>query len=50
MVEEWEKERCRSGGCRQRYVASFWPVEGLTELADGPTRCGEVASSGCLFA
>jgi hypothetical protein len=28
----------------------FWLVEDLTELADGPTRCGEVAWGGSLFA
>jgi hypothetical protein len=27
----------------------FWPVEDLTELADGPTGGGEVARGGCLF-
>ena len=28
----------------------FWPGEELTELADGPTGCGQVARGGCLFA
>jgi hypothetical protein len=28
----------------------FWLVEELTELADRPTGCGEVARCGCLFA
>jgi len=23
-------------------VRGFWPVEGLAELADGPTTCGDV--------
>ena len=27
-----------------------WPVEDLTELAVGPTGCGEVARGGCSFA
>jgi len=31
-------------------VQSFWPVEELEELADGPTGYGEVARGGCLFA
>jgi hypothetical protein len=31
-------------------VHSFWSVEMLAELVDGPTGCGEVASGGCLFA
>jgi len=30
-------------------VHSFWPVEELAGLADGPTGCGEVARGGCLF-
>ena len=36
---------------RVAYIAvhGFWPVEKLVELADGPTGCGEVARSGCLF-
>jgi len=29
---------------------SFWPLEGLAELADSPIGCGEVARGGCLFA
>jgi hypothetical protein len=28
----------------------FWPLEELAELADGPTRCGELARGGCLCA
>ena len=28
----------------------FWLVEDLVELADGPTKCGEVARGGCSFA
>jgi hypothetical protein len=28
----------------------FRPVEESAELADGPSRCGEVARGGCLFA
>jgi hypothetical protein len=28
----------------------FWPVEGLAELVDEPTRCDDVARGGCLFA
>jgi hypothetical protein len=31
-------------------IHSFWPVEELEELTDGPTGCGEVARGGCLFA
>ena len=31
-------------------VQSFWPVEELEELADGPTVYAEVARGGCLFA
>ena len=31
-------------------VHSFWSVEMLAKLADGPTGCGEVARGGCLFA
>jgi len=36
---------------RVAYIAvrDFWPVEKLAELLDGPTGCGEVARSGCLF-
>ena len=29
-------------------VHGFWQVESA-ELADGPTRCSEVARGGCLF-
>ena len=28
----------------------FWSVEETADLADGPTRAGEVARGGCLFA
>jgi hypothetical protein len=31
-------------------IHGFWPVEELSELAEGPTGCGEVARGGCLFA
>lgn len=31
-------------------VNGFWPMEDFAELANGPTLCGEVARSGCLFA
>jgi hypothetical protein len=31
-------------------VHSFWPVEELEELADGPTGYVEVTRGGCLFA
>jgi radical SAM superfamily enzyme len=31
-------------------VDGFWPVEETADLADGPTRGGEVARGGCLFA
>jgi len=29
-------------------VLGLWPQEELAELADGPTRRGELASGGCL--
>jgi hypothetical protein len=43
---------CGGGGlimANVRYIAvyDYWPVEELTELADGPTGCGEVARGGC---
>jgi hypothetical protein len=28
----------------------FWLVQGLAELANGPSGCGEVVKGGCLFA
>lgn len=30
-------------------VHGFWPVKDLVRLADGPTRCGELARGGCLI-
>jgi len=31
-------------------VHGFWPVQEFVLMANGPTRCGEVARGGCLFA
>jgi hypothetical protein len=31
-------------------VLGFWPVQELVLLANGSTRCDEVARGGCLFA
>ena len=31
-------------------VHGFWPLQELVLLANEPTRCGEVARGGCLYA
>jgi hypothetical protein len=36
--------------CMYSTVQGFWPVQELVLLANGHTRCGEVASVGCFFA
>jgi hypothetical protein len=48
-IRKWRTVLCSGSQCCN-VVQSFWPVEELEELADGPTGYGEVARAWCLFA